>query len=382
MTKGTVEMKALLINSVCGIRSTGRICTGIAGELEQKGYQVVIAYGRGEVPEQYKKYSKKIGSGLEILFHAGCARFLDDSGFGSVRATKDFLKWADEYDPDLLWLHNIHGYYINLPLLFEWIKTRPDMEVKWTLHDCWAFTGHCTHFTVSGCDKWKTGCYKCPNRKDYPKSIWLDRSKKNYKRKKELLTGIKNLKLITPSKWLADLVQQSFLKEYPIEVIFNTINRDVFKPTENSFKEDHKINRKTIILGVAAFWDKRKGLDDFIALSKMLDDPYVVVLVGLNKKQIANIPQKIIGLGKTNSPQELAKIYTAADIFVNPSREETFGMTTLEAVSCGTNAIVYKGTACEEVVEHFGGVAVPQGVDNIYEAIVGHKYEGTQRNCQ
>lgn len=145
-------MKVLFINSVCGIGSTGRICTDLAQQLEAEGNEVKIAYGRkGTVPEQFQKYAVRIGTDFDCKMHAIQTRLFDTHGFGSKRATKEFLKWAEEYKPDLLWLHNLHGYYINVEMLFDWIKKHPEMQVKWTLHDCWAFTGHCSHFTMVKC---------------------------------------------------------------------------------------------------------------------------------------------------------------------------------------------------------------------------------------
>lgn len=351
-------MRALFINSVCGIRSTGRICAELASELETRGYEVRIAYGREEVPEPLRERAVRIGSDLDTKLHGLRTRLLDEHGLGSRAATKRFLAWAEEYDPDLLWLHNLHGYYINYELLFGWIKSRPDMEVRWTLHDCWAFTGHCSHFTVAGCEKWKAHCSHCVQKRRYPASLLRDNCSDSFDRKKAAFTGVPHMTLIAPSQWLADLVGQSFLREYPVEVRYNTIDTNVFKPTPSDFRARHGLEDKTIILGVASVWDDRKGLDDFIRLSSMLEDRYAIVLVGLSKKQLAALPAGILGVERTNSPGELAEIYTAADVFVNPSREETFGLTTLEAHACGTPVIVYKGTACEEIAQSFGGVTV------------------------
>ncbi len=362
-------MKVLFINSVCGIRSTGRICAELADKLSCEGHEVKIAYGRESVPEKYQKYAVKIGGTLDQRLHGLRTRVLDEHGFGSKSATKRFLKWAEEYSPDLLWLHNIHGYYINIEMLFDWIKKHPDMKVKWTLHDCWAFTGHCAYFTLAKCDKWKKGCDVCPQKRNYPASIIKDNSKESFERKKRAFTGVKDMTLITPSRWLAELVGQSFLSEYATEVHYNTIDTAVFKPTPSNFRERFGLKDKKIVLGVASVWDERKGLYDFVKLSELLDEEFAIVLVGLSEKQIKEMPKSILALGRTNSTKELAEIYTAADVFVNPSREETFGMTTIEAKACGTEAIVYKGTACEEIVNNQGGIAVTPGVENIKLAI-------------
>ncbi len=364
-------MKILMINSHCGAGSTGKICAELAEKFEAEGHEVKIAYGRyAYVPEQYKKYAVRIGSDFEVKVNALLTRITDKEGLYSKASTKKFLKWAEEYNPDLLWLHNLHSYFLNYEMLFEWIKTRPHMEVKWTLHDCWAFTGHCTYFDMAKCYKWKEECKDCPQKTAYPASFVFSNCNDNFNKKKQAFTGVKNMTIITPSNWLANLVKESFLKEYPVEVVYNTIDTTVFKPTPSDFRERYGLENKKIILGVASVWDKRKGLDDFIELSTMLDDNYKIVLVGLDDKQLRKLPSNILGIKRTNGQKELAEIYTAADVFVNPSKEETFGLTTLEAVSCGTNSIVYKGTACEEVVGLYGGVAVEHDVQKLYETII------------
>ena len=164
-------------------------------------------------------------------------------------------------------------------------------------------------------------------------------------------------------------MKQSFLKKYPVEVVYNTINTDIFKPTPGNFRQEHGLENKRVILGVASVWEERKGLKDFIALSEMLDECYKIVLIGLTEEQITALPTNILGLPRTNSMQELAQAYTAADVFVNPSAEETFGMTAMEARCCGTEAIVYQDTACEEIVNQFGGIAVPKGAEHLCAAI-------------
>lgn len=363
-------MKILFINSVCGIGSTGRICTDLAQKFEKEGNEVKIAYGRGsKIPEKFKKYAIRIGTDLDCKLHALKTRLFDEHGFCSKAATKKFIQWAENYKPDLLWLHNIHGYYINVEMLFAWIKAHPEMEVRWTLHDCWAFTGHCSYFTMAKCEQWKEHCLHCSQLRRYPACYFKSSVSKNFERKKDTFTKVKKMTIITPSKWLADLVKQSFLKEYPIEVHYNTIDKTIFKPTSSDFRQRYGLENKKIILGVANIWDERKGLNDFYKLAQMLDERYVIVLVGLSKKQINGLPKNIKGITRTNSAQELAAIYTAADVFVNPSKEETFGMTTIEAEACGTKSIVYKNTACEEIAKINGSKVVDQNVNAIYEAL-------------
>ena len=361
-------MKYLFINSVAGFGSTGRIAAEKCRELMKDGHHCVLAFGRDKANCDDIE-TVQIGTALDVKIHGLRCRLLDDHGFGSCAATRRFLEWVREYDPDVIWLHNIHGYYIHIGELFSYLRGC-GKKIIWTLHDCWAFTGHCAYFDFAGCDKWKNGCHHCPQKGSYPASKGLDGSKSNYEKKKALFTGIPNLTLTVPSYWLEKRVKQSFLKEYPVEVIYNTINREIFKPTPGTFRQRHGLEDKKIILGVASVWDERKGLKDFIALSELLDERYKIVLIGLSEAQIASLPRQILGLPRTNSMGELAESYTAADVFVNPSAEETFGMTAMEARCCGTEAIVYQDTACEEIVNQFGGIAVPKGAEHLYAAIM------------
>ena len=362
-------MRVLIINSVCGIRSTGRIATDIAKEYMAQGHMCRIAYGREEVPEEYRDISYRIGSEMNIRFNALKARLLDNEGLNAKKETKKFIKWADNYDPDLLWIHNLHGYYMNIELLFDWIKRRPRMQVRWTLHDCWAFTGHCAHFSYVRCYKWREQCHHCSQKKEYPTSLLAEHSRQNFIRKQRAFLGVKNMTIITPSQWLADLVKQSFLKEYRVDVHHNTIDRSVFRPTVSEFRERMGLVGKKIVLGVASAWGERKGLGTFVQLSRLLPAEYQVVLVGLEEKQIRRLPSSILCIRRTNSIEELAQIYSVADVFVNPSTEETFGLTTLEALSCGTPSIVYRDTACEEVARTYGGIAVERSVSVVMTAI-------------
>ena len=342
-------MKVLMINSVCGIRSTGRICTDLADALERQGHEVKIAYGRETVPQKYQKYAIRIGSDFSVKADALKTRLFDNAGFNSKSATKKFLKWVDKYDPDIIHLHNLHGYYINVQLLFDHFK-KANKKVIWTLHDCWAFTGHCSHFDAINCEKWKTKCSDCPKKKAYPRA-YVDRSRVNYEKKKQVFSSVPDMTIVTPSKWLADLVKESFLGDYSVEVIHNGIDLNIFKPTESNFREKYGLESKKIVLGVASAWGKSKGLYDFVKLSGMLDDNYKIVLVGLTKEQISEMPKNIICIERTNNAKELAEIYTAADVFVNPTYCDTYPTVNLEAQACGTPVITYRTGGSPESVE-------------------------------
>lgn len=343
-------MKVLFINCVCGIRSTGRIVTDLAEEYMAQGYEVRIAYGREQTGEKYKAISYRIGTEAGVRISALKARLLDNEGLNCALQTKKFLKWANTYDPDVVWLHNLHGYYINIEQLFSWIKARPSMEVRWTLHDCWSFTGHCAHFSLAGCSRWMEQCTHCPQLRSYPSSILLDRSANNFRRKRAAFCGVKNMTLITPSRWLADLVKQSFLRDYPVRVVHNTIDTAIFRPTPGDFRVRYGLNGKKIVLGVSSVWNEAKGFRDFIKLAGMLDDSYAVVMVGLSKQQLKALPPKIIGIERTNSAIQLAEIYTSADVFVNLTYEDTYPTVNLEAQACGTPCLTYRtGGSVESV---------------------------------
>lgn len=363
-------MKVLQINSVCGTGSTGRIVVDLYKVLESQGHECKIAYGRGDAPNDVNTI--KIGNKFDNYWHVFKTRVFDKHGFGSLNATKKFIKKIKEYNPDVIHLHNIHGYYINIEILFNFLKEF-DKPVVWTLHDCWAFTGHCSYFDYIGCDRWKERCHSCPQKSTYPSSKFFDNSKFNYEKKKELFTSIKNMTIVTPSIWLGDLVKKSFLKIYDVKVINNGIDLKVFKPNEGNFRKKYKLEDKFIVLGVASVWSNRKGLKYFKDLSKNLEDDHKVVLVGINEKQKRLLPSNIITINRTNSTKELAEIYTAADIFVNPTLEEVLGMTNLEALACGTPVITFDTGGSTECIDNTCGFVVEKGdvnsICNIIENI-------------
>lgn len=355
-------MRILMINVVCGIRSTGRICTDLAAALEAQGHEVKIAYGREGVPEQYKKYAVRIGNDWDVNLHGVKARLFDACGFGSIRATREFINWVKKYDPDVIHLHNIHGYYINIDILFDYLKSC-GKKIIWTLHDCWAFTGHCSYFSIANCSKWETGCFDCDQKKTYPQS-YTDFSHRNWEHKKTLFSNLSQMIIVTPSNWLMKEVKRSFLKQYDCICIPNGVDLSVFRHYESDFKESRGLGGKKIVLGCATTWSERKGLRFFIELSKVLNEDYVIVLVGVSKKQRNSIPSNIICVERTNSPKELAEIYSSAFVFINASQEETMGLTTVEAMACGTPVIVTNKTAVPEVVNHYGGYVLDDFTPN------------------
>lgn len=368
-------MKVIQINSTCGFGSTGRIAADILNTVIENGGEGLICYGRGEAPAGVPSY--KIGSELLVRMHGVLSRVTDRQGFYSTNATKELVRKIEEYAPDIIHLHNIHGYYLDIRVLFDYLK-KCGKPVVWTLHDCWSFTGHCPHFTVSGCEKWKTGCSACPSKKEYPKSIFLDSSKRNYNEKKELFTGLKDLTLVTPSYWLKDLVKESFLKDYPVRVINNGINIGIFKPTESDFRKKYGLEDKIIYLGVAGVWTKQKGLGDFVTLSQMLAENEKIVLVGLNNAQTAQLSKSIVAVQRTESRTKLAQIYSAANVFLNPTYEDTYPTTNLEAISCGTPVVTYATGGSPESVTKGRGAVIPVGdVNALYNTAKTFAYVRT-----
>lgn len=334
-------MKYLFINSVYGVRSTGKIIADECHRLIQEGHECAVAYGRESIHDSLVTQIRIGGKG-DYYLHAACSRLFDSHGFMSKRATKRLLEQIEAYKPDVIWLHNLHGYYVNIELLFRWIKSQNNLEVLWTLHDCWAFTGHCAYFTMAKCNKWKSACCGCPQLKAYPKTIGCDHSSENYFRKMTAFTKVKKLTLITPSQWLADLTRESFLEEYPVKVIHNTVNTDIFKPQNSSFRENNELTDKYIVLGVAVGWEETKGFPDILELRKILPTKYEIVLVGVTEKQIEHLPQGILGITRTTNQQQLAEIYSAADVFVNPTHQDNYPTVNLEANACGTPVITYR----------------------------------------
>ncbi len=370
-------MKILQINSTCGFGSTGKIAVDILNTVEQNGGEGLICYGRGTAPNGVPSY--KIGSETLVKIHGALSRVTDRQGFYSSNATAALVRKIQEYDPDIIHLHNIHGYYLDVRILFGYLK-KCGKPLVWTLHDCWSFTGHCAYFTASGCEKWKTGCNNCPSKKEYPQSLLIDSSEKNYNEKKELFTGLPNLTLVTPSVWLKGLVEKSFLREYPVKVINNGINTNIFKPTKSDFRKKYGAENKKIYLGVASVWEERKGLSDLIKIASYLDKDETLVIVGLTGAQAAKMPEGVIGIERTQSAKELAEIYTAADVFLNPTYEDNYPTTNLEAVACGTPAVTYETGGSPESLTNGRGVAVPVGdTERMYSA--AKSLAGVKTDC-
>lgn len=351
-----------MINEECGTGSTGRICTDIAAALESDGNEVKIAFGRNAdiIPAQYNKYAVRIGNDIDLKIHGLITRAFDATGFGSMRATRRFIQWIYQFDPDIVHLHNLHGYYINIDLLFSCLK-QLNKPVVWTLHDVWPFTGHSAYCDAVGCSKWKNGCENCPQMKVYPKA-YVDRSKKNWERKRNIFCGVTNLTIVTPSKWLAELVEDSFLNEYPVKVINNGIDTGKFHKVSTHLKADLGLQRKRILLSVATVWNDLKGLSDFERLTDLLGENYKIILVGgMTSIQEKELPESILHIQRTQDVNEMVELYNTADIYLNLTYCDTYPTVNLEAASCGTPVITYAVGGSTESAEMFGGISVRRG---------------------
>ncbi len=379
-------LRIVEINSTA-VGSTGKIMLQIADCAREKGH-IVKTFSTIAFSLKYKKLPplpnenhRYFGSYFENGLHMILGKLTGLLGCFSIFSTYRLLREIKKFNPDVIHLHNLHAFCINLPLLFRYIK-KNNIKTVWTLHDCWSFTGHCPYFDMIGCNKWKTGCYNCPQyNKDYHKT-YIDASKRMYRLKKKWFTGVKDMTLVTPSNWLAGLVKESFLKEYPVKVIHNGIDLSVFNPTPSDFRNKYNCEDKFILLGVAFGWGKRKGLDVFVELAKHLDDRFQIVLVGTSDEVDELLPDNIISIHQTQNQRELAEIYTAADLFVNPTREEVFGLVNAEALACGTPVITFDTGGCPEIIDQTCGVIVDKdNISTIISVIENFNPSSFNANC-
>ena len=352
-------MKVLQINVAVNTGSTGKIAENIGLALMHQQHESIIAYGRNS--RKSASQTIKIGNSFDQALHGIKSRLADQHGFGSKKATEILVQQMVDLQPDIIHLHNLHGYYLNIDVLFRYLKTT-NIAVVWTLHDCWAFTGHCSFFERVNCYKWKTECNKCPLSNKYPASFFVDNSTDNFYKKKELFNGLKNLTLVSPSNWLSHLLGESFLNNYPAKVIHNGINLNIFtKKSSEEYLKKKVLNSKFIILGVASIWDRRKGLADFIQLSSVIDKDDRILLVGLTKNLMKDLPENIIGIERTENIDELVSLYNLANVFVNPTWVDNFPTTNLESLACGTPVITYNTGGSIEAVDNRTGFVVQKG---------------------
>lgn len=367
-------MKVLQINSVCGKGSTGRIAVQISDYLNKYGVENYIAhsFGKSDRPNTYC-----FGNSMDAHLHSFLSRKLGWQGKMSHIPTWNLIQYMERVAPDIVHLHNIHGHYLNYTMLFRYLKKK-NCQVVWTFHDCWPVTGKCAHFTGAKCEKWKTGCFKCPQLERYPDSQ-RDRSHKAYKEKKSVFTSLTNLHIVTVSDWLKSVVEASFLGQKDICRIYNGVDTEQFCFRDSTIRETHQIQNRFVILGVASVWKKSKGLDQFLALSKKLHEDEIVVLIGITPDQQKTLPANILGIPAIKDQRVLAQWYSLADVYINFSIEETFGLVVAEAMACGTPAIVMNSTACPEVVgANTGFVVDSQNIDEVIAAIRRVKARGKE----
>ena len=354
-------MKIAQINMI-PYGSTGKIMLQIAEMARKHGHEVrtysTVPFDRNEHAASTPTENHFVwGSERENRLHYYLGSALGRNGCFSKKGTTELIADLKLFQPDIVHLHNLHKFCINLPMLFQYLK-ESNVRTVWTLHDCWAMTGQCPYFTMVKCEKWKSGCERCPQLNVYPRSH-IDNSKWMYAHKKEWFTGVHDMTLVTPSEWLAGLVRQSFLKDYPVQVINNGIDLSVFHPMQSDFRKCNKIaDDKYLLLGVAFGWGERKGLDVFIELSKRLSDQYQIVLVGTDSATDAQLPENVISIHKTQNQKELAEIYSAADLFVNPTREENYPTVNMESIACGTPVLTFRTGGSPEIVDDTCGYVV------------------------
>ena len=349
--------KLLQINAALNKGSTGRIAEQIASLARSRGWDTYMLHGARYVNIS-EMYARQVVTPLGEKVHAVKSMLFDAHGLGSARATRSVINDIERLQPDIIHLHNIHGYYVNYRVLFEYLSSI-DIPIVWTLHDCWTMTGHCAHFEAIGCERWKTGCYHCPLKNDYPKSLLIDCSKRNYALKKELFTSVRNMTIIPVSRWLEGIVKESYLGCYPCKVINNGVDIQLFSPYENNLRTQLNIGDKTVLLGVATAWKNDKGLQEFVRLSE--NPNYQVVMVGVPEEIKHQLPRSIIAISRTNNQQELAAYYSMADMLVNPTYADTFPTVNLEALACGTPIVTYRTGGSPEVVTEETGLVVDKG---------------------
>ena len=352
--------KLLQINITANWGSHGKIAEGIGNVVMSHGWESHVAYGRWANPSSSQLYH--IGSMMDERIHGVGSRLFDNHGLMSKRATIQLLNYVEQLNPDIIHLHNIHGYYLNYPELFSFFS-QANKPVVWTLHDCWPYTGHCAHYMYVHCDRWKTHCEFCPQKRSYPASLLLDCSYRNYDMKKQAFLSVPNLTLVPVSKWLEGDLRQSFLKDCRIQQIYNGIDINVFKPQTDTKAIMEKYNipsGKRVLLGVASNW-WRKGFEDFLQLRSLLDDKYVIVLVGLDEKRMKSLPKGVIGIRRTENVTDLCGLYSLADAFLNLTLEDNMPTTNLEALACGTPVITYRTGGSPEAIDELTGNVVMQG---------------------
>jgi len=375
-----MSKRILYINESLNTGSTGHIVEQLGLAALERGYECLVAHGARYVhPTMLPHYC--FSSKMTEYTHGLLSLLYNAHGLGSKMATHRLIRHISQWKPDIIHLHNIHGYYINYPILFDFLRSA-NIPVVWTLHDCWTVTGRCAHFTASGCSQWQTQCVHCPNYSDYPRSLTTRNTATNYETKKRTFVGLSNLTIVPVSNWLGDIIARSFLQDYPCDVIQNGIDTSLFRPLVSAWRSRWKARNKTVILGVASQWTSAKGWNDWMRLAHNLDNRYRIVLVGVSDTQKRQLPDNCFGIKRTDATDELVRIYSAADIYINLAHQEAFGLTLMEAMACGTPCISYRTTAIPEITSPDVCTMVEVGdIDAVIQAI--HQAERQfKKQCQ
>ena len=357
--------KLLQINPVIRVNtSTGRIMQEIGELAMQNGWECHIAYSKGrDGIRECRSDIVPVGNKWSTAWHGIETRLFDRHGLASSHATRQFVRKIEEISPDVVHIHNIHGYFLNYQILFDYLS-KAGIPVVWTVHDCWLYTGHCYYYSFAGCDRWQTGCHHCPQKKEFPTSLFCDRSRRNFEDKKAAFTSmpLDRMTIVPVSEWIRNEMRRSFLNAYPFRVIHNGINTDIFNVYDDrQVRKTFGLGNRHILLGVASIWSREKGLDDFIRMAGMLNEDEVVVLVGIKPEDRKRLPDNVVGIARTENIRQLAELYAAADVFVNPTWQDNYPTVNMEAIACGTPVVTYRTGGSVEVITPATGMIVEQG---------------------
>ena len=357
--------KLLQINPVIRVNtSTGRIMQEIGELAMQNGWECHIAYSKGrDGIRECRSDIVPVGNKWSTAWHGIETRLFDRHGLASSHATRQFVRKIEEICPDVVHIHNIHGYFLNYQILFDYLS-KAGIPVVWTVHDCWLYTGHCYYYSFAGCDRWQTGCHHCPQKKEFPTSLFCDRSRRNFEDKKAAFTSmpLDRMTIVPVSEWIRNEMRRSFLNAYPFRVIHNGINTDIFNVYDDrQVRKTFGLGNRHILLGVASIWSREKGLDDFIRMAGMLNEDEVVVLVGIKPEDRKRLPDNVVGIARTENIRQLAELYAAADVFVNPTWQDNYPTVNMEAIACGTPVVTYRTGGSVEVITPSTGMIVEQG---------------------
>ena len=380
MSKKLLQINPVLRTST----STGRIMKEIGELAMANGWESYVAYSKGRdgLPGS-TSIPVPVGNKASVVWHGLQTRILDRHGLGSVLATKRFIEDIRRIGPDIIHIHNIHGYFLNYRILFDFLS-HSGIQVIWTVHDCWLYTGHCYHYMYAGCDRWKTGCGHCPQRGKFPRSLFADRSARNFRDKRDAFCSMPEdrLTIVPVSDWMRSEMSESFLKGYRFQVIHNGIDTDVFSPQpalESEVRRCYGLGDRHVILGIASIWSEEKGLNDFVEMAARLDSDEVIVLVGMDRKQLDDVlsrygrtvlGDRMVAVKRTADVHQLAGLYSTADVLVNPTWQDNYPTVNLEAISCGTPVVTYRTGGSIEAVAGDTGFVVEQGdIEGLVDAV-------------